>query len=732
MNLFRRENLPQPEAYYTGQGLSLKGSGVERKALCPFHDDHHPSMRVNVETGQFYCHACGAGGDVVKFHMDRHGMTFPNAAKDLGAWAGNGQAENSPDVIAARQKWEHEQAEAKNRREEERAKGQAEAAAISVKIISRAEPVGPFHPYLVKKKIRPTDTLREIHVGQLVHYLDYAPKEDDVPLSGRLLIVPVKVGDAISSLEFIDEQGRKSAVWRGNKTGGYWATQKLPDGDGEGLTLLCGEGMATVTSAAASSGLIGIAALTHTNLARVAAMLRGRYPRAKIIMLGDLGIGEESAKAAAQDVGGYLAVPPRMADVKDFNDFQQAKGGAAVRAALEGARLVAPKAPIEPMANAEPLQDERNPPPKGVRSPERKPAPALDWSKLSGQEPPARRWAIKGWFGFGHTTLLVGPGGIGKTLLAQQAGSCLALGRRFIDDAPEALKVLMWACEDDHDELWRRQLAIGRWLGAGLDAFSENLVIVPRHGLENALVSTEFGRPMFTSLMEELHEQAADLEAQAVILDNAAQLYGGSENDRHAVTMFLNALAGALPGRAVMLLAHPARSAGSEFSGSSAWENTARTRLYLGTKLPDQKADPDEQPDEAVRYLSRRKANYSNRDWRRFTYHDGVLVPEAVEATGGIVGHLRDQATERVVLAGLKRLQETGLSPTDGKTSPRYLPRMILEYKLGDSHSSAELGAAMRRMILDGRLRRATVGKNENRTPIYGLQAGDAQTYAQT
>jgi len=346
----------------------------------------------------------------------------------------------------------------------------------------------------------------------------------------------------------------------------------------------------------------------------------------------------------------------------------------------------------------------------------------IDWAGLSGLEPPVRRWAQKGWFGFGHTTLLVGAGGIGKTLLSQQLGSCLALGRPFVDECPEPMKVLMWACEDDHDELWRRQLQIATWLNAPLGDFS-NLSIVPRHGLENALVSTEFGKLMFSPLLEELRQQALDLAVEAVILDNVAQLYGGNENDRHSVTVFLNALAGALKGLAILLLAHPARSLGSEFSGSSAWENTARTRLYLGAKLPGEKQDSDAEEDsETVRYLARRKSNYSSRDWRKLNYRDGVLIPEAPEVTGGIVSEIRTRNAEALVLAGLERLNAMGLNVTDGHTSHRYLPRLMLEYKLGGEMSQHDLAAAMRSLMLGGRISRERTGQGSNRNPVYGLK----------
>jgi DNA primase len=83
---FDRERLPDPLDYFADAGLCLIGRGRWRSALCPFHDDHNPSLRVNAETGAFRCMACGArGGDVIDFHRARHGMTFAEAAGDLGA-----------------------------------------------------------------------------------------------------------------------------------------------------------------------------------------------------------------------------------------------------------------------------------------------------------------------------------------------------------------------------------------------------------------------------------------------------------------------------------------------------------------------------------------------------------------------------------------------------------------------------------------------------------------------
>ncbi len=86
---FDRSRLPSPSAYYEAQGLTLKGKGAWLDAVCPFHADSKPSLRVRIETGAFSCMACGAhGGDVLAFHMQRHGATFRAACVALGAWIG--------------------------------------------------------------------------------------------------------------------------------------------------------------------------------------------------------------------------------------------------------------------------------------------------------------------------------------------------------------------------------------------------------------------------------------------------------------------------------------------------------------------------------------------------------------------------------------------------------------------------------------------------------------------
>lgn len=68
--------------------VSLVKKGREMAGLCPFHDDHSPSMFVNPGKQIFKCFACGAGGDVFKFLQMRENLTFPQAIERLAERAG--------------------------------------------------------------------------------------------------------------------------------------------------------------------------------------------------------------------------------------------------------------------------------------------------------------------------------------------------------------------------------------------------------------------------------------------------------------------------------------------------------------------------------------------------------------------------------------------------------------------------------------------------------------------
>lgn len=59
-------------------GLQVGKNGM---TCCPFHDDRHPSMKLN--KSYFYCFGCGATGDVIDFVARLFGLSSYEAAQKL-------------------------------------------------------------------------------------------------------------------------------------------------------------------------------------------------------------------------------------------------------------------------------------------------------------------------------------------------------------------------------------------------------------------------------------------------------------------------------------------------------------------------------------------------------------------------------------------------------------------------------------------------------------------------
>lgn len=66
-------------------GDQLKREGVTYKTLCPWHEDHHPSLSFDVRTGKNYCHcfSCNNGGDVIAYVMQHEQFDFLQACEWL-------------------------------------------------------------------------------------------------------------------------------------------------------------------------------------------------------------------------------------------------------------------------------------------------------------------------------------------------------------------------------------------------------------------------------------------------------------------------------------------------------------------------------------------------------------------------------------------------------------------------------------------------------------------------
>ena len=68
--------------------LPLTQRGRNYFGVCPFHDDHSPSMSVSTDLQIYTCFSCGATGNVFKFIMDYENISFMEAVKIIASKGG--------------------------------------------------------------------------------------------------------------------------------------------------------------------------------------------------------------------------------------------------------------------------------------------------------------------------------------------------------------------------------------------------------------------------------------------------------------------------------------------------------------------------------------------------------------------------------------------------------------------------------------------------------------------
>lgn len=70
--------------------LHLEQKGKNYFAICPFHDDHNPSMSISKEKQIYTCFVCGASGNVFNFVMNYEHISFTEAVLKVAQKAGIG------------------------------------------------------------------------------------------------------------------------------------------------------------------------------------------------------------------------------------------------------------------------------------------------------------------------------------------------------------------------------------------------------------------------------------------------------------------------------------------------------------------------------------------------------------------------------------------------------------------------------------------------------------------
>jgi RecA-family ATPase len=325
------------------------------------------------------------------------------------------------------------------------------------------------------------------------------------------------------------------------------------------------------------------------------------------------------------------------------------------------------------------------------------PLPFINVVGWHGKPVPAREWSVFNRIPMSNVTLFSGEGGVGKSIIALQLAVAVVLGRDWFGSMPEHGAALGICCEDDTAELHRRISLILNHYGASFVDL-KGLHLISLAG-QDALLATpdKFGIMRPTRLFSQLSTAACAIQPKLIVLDNSADVFGGSENDRAQVRQFIGILRGlAIAAHAgVLLTSHPSLSGMMRdgLSGSTAWNASVRSRLWMRRATTEK----DEEPDPDLRVIEIMKANYArtgeiiNLQWK-----DGIFVPVAMPGTLDRLADDRD--ADELFLQLLDRFTAQGRNASHSPTANNYAPTMFAKDSEGKGKKK-EFAAAMERLF---------------------------------
>jgi RecA-family ATPase len=175
--------------------------------------------------------------------------------------------------------------------------------------------------------------------------------------------------------------------------------------------------------------------------------------------------------------------------------------------------------------------------------------------------------------------------------MALMLAVCAAVGRPLFDNAVQRCKVLFVSMEDSGSIVRYRLAHICKLWGVDPLVLGDSLRIVDGTEFPELFTAEGRGQGELTDSYKELTVIIQAEDIGLAIVDNASDAFAGEEIQRRQVRAFMRALAMAVkPTNAgCLLLAHVDKSTskarkvegGEGYSGSTAWHNSARSRLFL-------------------------------------------------------------------------------------------------------------------------------------------------------
>ncbi|MCK1459603.1 AAA family ATPase [Bradyrhizobium sp. 2] len=343
--------------------------------------------------------------------------------------------------------------------------------------------------------------------------------------------------------------------------------------------------------------------------------------------------------------------------------------------------------------------------------------PVIDPRDWQGKPVPERHWFVEGWIPHRTVTNLSGAGGSGKTEIILQLIAASSLGMQWFGYDVAEGPCLYFGAEDEADELHRRLGTIVDRAGCKLSDL-EGVRLIPLAGADAVLAEPDRrGTLTATAIFGKLEAQARALRPKLIVIDPSADVFGGDEINRAQVRKFVSMLRGLAIDFdcAVLLLSHPSvagLTSGSGTSGSTAWNNSVRSRLYLEA---DSK-DPD------ARVLKIVKANYGRvGESIAMRWDDGVYALDS--GPDPVIEKVIGSKADALFLELLELFAEQGQN-LGVQAGTSYAPVKMAKHSKGKGYSKDQFAKAMQRLLDAKRVAVVTEGPpSRQRSRLVAVQA---------
>lgn len=336
------------------------------------------------------------------------------------------------------------------------------------------------------------------------------------------------------------------------------------------------------------------------------------------------------------------------------------------------------------------------------------PLPVIDPRDWQDKPVPERQWFVEGWIPHRTVTNLSGAGGSGKTEIILQLIAASSLRTEWFGHDVSSGPCLYYGAEDEPDELHRRLETIVHRAGRQLSDL-DGIRLIPMAGSDAVLAEPDrFGNLSATTIFQKLEAETRALKPKLIVIDPSADVFGGDEINRAQVRKFVGMLRGLAIDHdcAVLLLSHPSvagLTTGTGTSGSTAWNNSVRSRLYL--EVIDK--DPD------ARVLKVVKANYGRvGECIAMRWDDGVYALDS--GPDPVVENVVNGKTDSLFLELLKLFddqgQNLGIQP-----GTSYAPAKMAKHPKAKGFSKEQLAASMQRLFDAKRIAVVTEGPSSRR-----------------